>query len=183
MMQGEYCRPGKLQQAGKRIHHRREASGFTQQNSPSLHTGVLSERLCLEDLGNRFGANLSAGQSVERGNGRAADGAICAESLIVLEIPYCRFGVGSEYAIKPPGVEPEIAQAQLEISYVIAAGHRRTEVEHPVAETEMSVNQRSPGLLSTDSVLNQATRGLKFTKCLFGGFVEDIEIPDIAESR
>ncbi len=182
MMQGEYCRPGKLQQAGKRIHHRRQASGFAQQNSPPLNTGVLPERLCLADLGNRFATHLSSGESVERGNGRAADGAICAESLIVLEIPYCRFGVGSEYAIKPPGVEPEIAQAQLEISYVIAAGHRRTEVEHPATETEMSVNQRSPGLLSTDSVLNQATRGLKFTKRLFGGFVEDIQIPDIAES-
>lgn len=108
MMQGENCRPVELQQPGKRIHDRGQASRFTQQNASSLDAGVLSQRLCLAYFSDRLAAHLSAGESVERGNGGAADRAIGIEPLVVLKIPYCRFGVGSENAVEPSSVEPEI---------------------------------------------------------------------------
>ena len=70
-------------------------------------------------------------------------------------------GLGAEDAVLAPGVEAERVEAALEVVDVVAAQHRRREVEQAVAEAEAALDQRAPGLGSADAVDAQAALRLE----------------------
>ena len=57
------------------------------------------------------------------------------------------FGPGPEDAVDPAGVEARGAEVSLELGDVVAAQHRRGDIQQPVAEPVAGLDQRRPGLL------------------------------------
>ena len=82
-----------------------------------------------------------------------------------------RLGLGSEDAVLAAGVEPERVQPTLELGHVVAAQHRLTEVEQPVAERVAALDERGPRLRSADAVDADPPPGLERAHGLLGARV------------
>ncbi len=88
----------------------------------------------------------------ERRDRRRAAHRVGDEPTLALETTKCRLGLGSENAVFASGVEPERVEAALEFAHIVAAQHRGVHIEETVAEHVATLDQRTPGFVSADSV-------------------------------
>ena len=79
----------------------------------------------------------------------------------------------TEDAVDAARVEPERAQALLELGHVVTPQHRGPAVQEAVAEPKTSLDQGVPGLRAADPVHAQATQALEGLHGGAGGRAED----------
>ena len=84
-----------------------------------------------------------------------------------------RRGGVTEDAVHPAGVEPEAAQALLELGHVVAPQHGRAPVQEAVAQPKTGLDQGVPGLRAADAVDPQAAVVLEGLDGGPGGGPED----------
>ena len=91
------------------------------------------------------------------GSGYSVDG----QAGVPLEVAECAGGVRAEDPVDPTCVEPETAEAELEVGYVVAPKHWSVQVEVAVPQADPCLHEGGLGGLVHRAVLIQAPFGLK----------------------
>ena len=103
----------------------------------------------------------------------APEDAVNRQRRVLLEVAQGRRRRAAEDAVDSSSVEPERAQPLLELGDVVAAQHRRAQVEEPVAQAVAGFDQGLPGLRAADAVDAEAPAALE---CLQRGTRRDPEL-------
>jgi hypothetical protein len=113
----------------------------------------LTEAFAVPDLGDQlFGSLLSGPEPDELANGGGSGNPIDGYSGIALELTERGRGEVPEDPVDPAGVESEGTEALLQLSNVIASDHRSSPVQEAVAQAPACLDQRRPGLWTTDAI-------------------------------
>ncbi len=122
-------------------------------SSPGEGPRGLTEAFAVPDLGDQlFGSLLSGPEPDELADGGGAGNPIDGYSGIALELTERGRGEVSEDPVDPARVESEGTQALLQLSNVIASDHRSSPIQEAVAQAPACLDQRRPGLWTTDPI-------------------------------
>jgi hypothetical protein len=129
--------------------------------------GRAPEALALPHARHRVGVALPGAHAREGGEGGRSAHGVAGETGIALKLENGPLSVLAEDAVDTTGVEPQRAQAALEVGDVVASERGRGVVEQPVGEAVAGFDQRAPRLGPADAVdpqppllLEAANRGL-----------------------
>ncbi len=100
-------------------------------------------------------------ESEQLTQGGAPDNPVDGQAGVALELAEGARRVVAEDAVDAPGVEPERAQALLEIRHVVTPQHGSPAVQEAVTHPESGLDQGLPRLEAADPVDAQATQALK----------------------
>ena len=132
-------------------------------------SGRAPEGLTLADVGDGDGVLAAGPDSRQEGEGRRPTDGVTGQSGVALELEDGPLGVLAEDAVDPAGVEPEGAQAALQVGDVVPSQRGRGVVQQPVAQLVAGFDERAPGLGPADAVDAQPPPLLERPHGHFGG--------------
>lgn len=121
----------------------------------------LPETVQLAHLSNGCPTGRPAQELTECLNGLGPRDSVDGQAGILLEVAQCTRGVRAEDSVDTACVEPETAQTELEVGYVIAPEHRSVQVEVPVPKADPGLHEGGLSGLVHAAVLVEAPFGLK----------------------
>ncbi len=109
----------------------------------------------------KLGVVVTALETEQLTEGGTPHDAVDGEAGVALELAQGTGRVVTEDAVHPPGVEPECAQALLEVRHVVTPQHRSPAVEKAVTDPKSGLDQGLPRLQPADPVDAQAPQALE----------------------
>jgi hypothetical protein len=100
-------------------------------------------------------------ESEQLTKGGAPDDSVDGQAGVALELAEGACRVVTEDAVDAPGIEPERAQALLEVGHVVTPQHGSPAVQEAVTYPESGLHQGLPRLEATDPVDAQTTQALE----------------------
>lgn len=93
---------------------------------------------------------------------------VARQAGVGLKVHQSSGGIGTHHAVDAHRVESQLCEPALEFGDIVAAKHRRCEIDQAVTEAITSVDQRVPRVAATDAVYVEALVGLERLDGLLG---------------
>jgi len=113
----------------------------------------LAQALPIPDLGHQlFGPEVSGPEANELAHGGGSGDPIDRHSGVALEFTEGGRGQVAEDPVDPTGVEAQGTKPLLQLSDIIASNHGGSAVQEAITQSPACLDQRRPGLWTTDAV-------------------------------